>query len=207
MNKRLKDYYALIRAFHLYFGLFISPFIIIFGISVLAFNHPLLLNRNNKVRPVNEIRKRLDSIPCDTTDLRTARAIIHKLGINGEIDYISKTENQISFPVNKPGLRTIVDVNTNTDSVLITSQSENTVKAMNWLHIMPGQHNVAVRGNSTFMKFWKIIADMTVYLIIFLLISGIYLWYFIEIRRTPGWYALILGIAFFAALLFLFFIS
>jgi hypothetical protein len=205
MTRRLKDYYSQIRALHLYFGLFISPFIVIFAISVLAFNHPGFFNLKNSGKPLNQTRTKLDTIPWATTDLGTARAIINKLGIKGEIDFISKNEDQISFPVNKPGLQIRVTVNKHNDSVLITRQPENYLKAMSWLHIMPGQHNAAMRGNSPFMKIWRIIADLTVYLIIFLLISGVYLWYFVEFRRINGLYAIILGILFFAGLLILVF--
>jgi hypothetical protein len=203
MTKKLKDYYALIRAIHLYFGLFISPFVIIFGVSVLAFNHPRLFIPKNSAESFKTISTKLDTIPYDTTDLGTAKAILKKLDIKGEIDFISKNEDQISFPVNKPGLRTRVVVNTHNDSVLITRHPESSLNAMAWLHSMPGQHNVALRGNSPFMKIWRIIADMVVYLVIFLVISGGFLWYLIESRRINGWYAIILGIIVFAGMLFL----
>ena len=205
MSKRIKDYYALIRSFHIYFGLFISPGIIIFGISVLAFNHVRFLNQINPVQFLHEIRTKLDDIPYDTTDLGTAKAIIRKLNINGEIDYITKNDDQISFPVNKPGLKTRVFVNTNTDSVVIARQMEGPVRAMNYLHSMPGQHNASIRGNSLFMKIWRLMADAVVYLLIFLILSGIYLWYFLEFERRTGLYILILGMLFFAGLLYLIF--
>jgi hypothetical protein len=205
MTRRLKDYYIKIRAYHLYFGLFISPFIVIFAISVLAFNHPRLLKTQDSAESLNVIRTKLDKIPYDTTDLGTAKAILKKLDINGEIDFISKNEDQISFPVNLPGLRSGVVVNTHNDSVLITCQPENYLRAMSWLHLMPGQHNAAIRGNSHFMKIWRIIADAVVYVVIFLLLSGVYLWYFVEIRRLPGLYAILLGMIFFAVVLFLVF--
>jgi len=205
MSKRLKDYYTLIRSFHVYFGLFISPFILIFGISVLAFNHLRFLNQTSPVRSLQEIRTRLDEIPYDTTDLGTAKAIIRKLNINGEIDYIAKNDNQISFPVNKPGLKTRVTVNTNTGSVVINRQIEGSFRAMNYLHIMPGQHNASIRGNSFYMKIWKLMADAAVYLLLFLIVSGIYLWYSLKYERITGWYALILGMLIFTGLLLLIF--
>lgn len=187
----------------MYFGLFITPFVLIFGISVLAFNHMSFLNRIIPVRSLTGIRTKLDYIPYDTTDPGTARAIIDKLGIHGEIDFISKNDNEISFPVNIPGLKTRVIVNTNTDSVVVTRQMEGSVRAMNYLHIMPGQHNAAMRGNSLFMRVWRILTDTVVYLLIFLILSGVYLWYFLKSERGTGLYLLVLGILFFAGLLFL----
>lgn len=204
-SKRFKDYYGLIRAFHLYFGLFISPFILIFGISVLAFNHMRFLDRVNPVKSLKEIRTRLDQIPYDTTDLATAKAILKKLNIKGEIDYITKNDNQLSFPVNKPGLKSRITVKTDNDSVMIISHAEGAFRGMNYLHIMPGPHNAAIRGNSLYMKIWRIMADLVVYILIFLMLSGLYLWYFLKFERRPGLYSILLGILFFAGLIFLIF--
>ena len=199
----MKNYYNLIRTLHVYFGLFITPFILIFSISVLAFNHTGFLNHINPAGSLTEIRTKLDSIPCDSTDLLTAKAIIRMLGINGEIDFITKNEDQISFPVNKPGLKTMIVLNTHTDSAFITMKKEGSIRAMNYLHIMPGQHNAKLRGNSLFLKIWRLIADAVVYFIIFLLLSGILLWSFPESERNTGWYAIIPGILLFISLLFL----
>src|SRR5450759_335270 len=193
----MKNYYPLIRTFHIYFGLFISPFILIFSISVLAFNHMGFLNQINHVKSLPEIRTKLDNIPYDTTDLLTAKAIIRKLDIKGEIDFIMKNDDQISFPVNKPGVKTRVVVNTHTDSVVITRQMEGSIRAMNYLHIMPGQHNAKIQGNSLFLKIWRLMADAVVYLLLFLILSGIFLWYFLEFERNTGFYAIILGMLFF----------
>jgi hypothetical protein len=201
----VKSSYTLIRTLHLYLGLFISPFILIFSISVLVFNHAGFLNKINPVKSLPEIRTRLDKVPSDSTDLLTAKAIIRKLGIKGEIDFINKNDDQLAFPVYKPGLITRIEVNTHTDSVVITFKNEGSLRAMNYLHIMPGQHNAKMRGNSPFMKIWRIIADSVVYIIFFLILSGIFLWYFLKFERKTGVFAFILGILFFTGLLFLIF--
>ena len=201
----MKKYYPLIRTLHIYFGLFISPFILIFSISVLAFNHAGFLNRINPVKSLPEIRTKLDCIPYDTTDLLTAKAIIRKLGITGEIDFINKNKDYLSFPVNKPGLKSRIEVNIHTDSVIITRQMEGSVRAMNYLHIMPGQHNAKIRGNSLFLKIWRLMADAVVYLLLFLILSGVILWYNLEFERNSGYYAIVLGMLFFTGLLLLIF--
>ena len=60
------------------------------------------LNQIYPVQSLHEIRTKLDNIPYDTTDIGTAKGIIRKLDIIGEIDFITKNDSQISFPVNKP---------------------------------------------------------------------------------------------------------
>ena len=199
----MKNFSGLIRRLHVYFGLFITPFILIFCISVLAFNHPRLLNLVSPVISLAGQKIKLNNIPRDTTDLLTAGAIIRKLGITGEIDYIVNSGEQISFPVNKPGLKTRVAVNLNTDSVDISSRREGSVRAMSYLHSMPGPHNAGIRGNSLFLKIWRIIADLVAYLSLFLLLSGIFLWYIHDFERIAGWVTLVIGVLFFTGLLYL----
>lgn len=193
------------RALHLYLGLFISPFVVIFCVSVLAFNHVNVLNSLLPVRLLPIERTKLDGIPTDTSDLLTAKAIIAKLGVEGEIDFISMNENHISFPVMKPGLRTKIDVDTRTDSVTITRQEEGWLRATSYLHTMPGQHNARLRGNSVFLTIWKVIADGVVYLLLFLTVSGIFLWWFLKVERHMGLTAIVLGVLLFSGLLLLIF--
>ncbi|KAA9035497.1 PepSY domain-containing protein [Ginsengibacter hankyongi] len=197
----MKKYYPSVRTLHLYFGLFISPFVLIFSISVIIFNHPGLINRLNPVQNPPTVKTKLDKIPYDSTDLQTAKAIIRKLNINGEIDFISKSDSSISFPVNKPGLKTFIAVNTINDSVLITRKQEGTLRATTYLHSMPGPHNASIRGNSVFLKIWRILTDAVVYVLLFLTFSGVFLWYMLKAERVIGLYAIALGVLFFISIL------
>lgn len=201
----MKQYYPLLRSLHLYFGLFISPFVLIFSISVLAFNHPQFIDLISPVKPMGQIKTKLDKIPYDSTDLLTARGIIGKLGIDGEIDFINQNNERISFPVRKPGLRTHVSVNKQTDSVYISSQQDGAYRAMAFLHAMPGPHNQKIRGNSGFVKIWRVLADIVVYLLLFLTISGVFLWYFLKVERNLGYFSISLGVILFTFLLLLIF--
>jgi hypothetical protein len=45
------------------------------------------------------------------------------------------------------------------------------------LHKSPGQHGPTIRMNWFYIKAWRWLADATVYLILFISVSGIYLWY------------------------------
>jgi hypothetical protein len=199
----MKKYYPSVRNIHLYFGLFISPFVLIFSISALVLNHTDFINKTNPIKNLPDIKTRIDKIPYDTTDLQTAKGIIKKLGIKGEIDYVSQNDNQISFPVILPGLTTKIKINKQTKEVLITRKEEGSLRATNFLHKMPGPHNVKLRGNSLFMQNWKIVADLVVYILLFLSASGIFLWYFLKAERKLGWVAIIFGAISFTGLLLL----
>ena len=197
MNK----YYILIRKLHLYFGLFISPFVIIFSIGLLVFNHPGLMHKTKPDNQLPEIRTKLRDISYNGPDLETAKRIIHELGIQGEIDYISRNNNSISFPLINPGLKSFVHADTNTDSVFVSREVAGALSAMAYLHSMPGPHNAKIRGNSLFMKVWMGLADAVVYLLIFLTASGVFLWYAVKAEIKNGSIAISLGILVFVALL------
>ena len=199
----MKKYYPIVRKLHLYFGLFISPFVLIFSFSVLAFNHTGLLNQLAPVTHLPDIRTKLDKIPYDTSDLTMAKAISRKLGIDGEVDFISKGKDYFTFPINKPGLKTLVKLNMFTDSIFITSERQGSLRAMSYLHKMPGPHNEKIRGNTINLGIWKVLADTVVYVLLFLTVSGVFLWYFLKIERNLGLFALTLGIVFFTGLLLL----
>lgn len=201
----MKKYYPSIRALHLYIGLLISPFVLIFAGSVLVFNHPGYINKMTPGKNLSAINTRLDSIPFRSTDALTAKAIILKLGITGEIDFINKNDSSLFFPVRTPGVINRIRVNTLNGMVSITRSDEGTLRGLTFLHAMPGPHNVAMRGNSGFIKIWRYIADTIVYSLLFLTVSGVFLWYFLQSERRLGIYALVFGfLVFIGLLLFIF---
>jgi hypothetical protein len=201
----MKKFCPLIRNLHVYLGLFISPFILVYSLSALAFNHEGWIARIAPFKQLPEIRTKLDIIPYDTSDLGTARAINRKLGIAGEIDFISKGDDFISYPVNKPGLKTLVRINTLNDSVFINKEKQGFTGAISFLHKMPGPHNEKIRGNSVFIRFWSILTNSVVCILLFLGISGVFLWYFLKIERNMGLFAISLGIISFTGLLLILF--
>jgi len=199
----VKKYFPFVQDLHLYIGLFISPFILIFAVSVLVLNHLGSLNNTSPVKTTMERRLKLHPLPYDTTDLGTGKRISSHLGVVGEIDHVFKGEHSLSIGVVRPGLETHIEVNTLTDSVYIKQDQTGTLRATTYLHKMPGPHLAMFRKNAGFMKLWSILTDMTVYMLLFLTVSGVFLWYFLKVERKMGLYAIGLGIGVFTMLLLL----
>jgi hypothetical protein len=197
----MKKYYLPVRALHLYIGLLISPIVLIFALSVLTFNHPQFINEifPSKEQPAFEVK--LDSIPVRSTDMLTARAILKKLEITGEVDYINKNDSSMFFPVRTPGKLYRISVNTHSRTASITRTDLGALRGTTYMHYMPGPHNAAIRGNSGFMKAWRYLVDTTVYSLLFLTISGVFLWYFLQSERKSGIYAAAIGVLFLIGLL------
>lgn len=189
----MKKYYSLIRAFHLYSGLFISPFVLIFSISVLLLNHTNYFDGLRSKRQLTSQQSIPDFKALDS-DLATAKMIIEKLDVAGEIDWISKTDSTFSFPVNKAGSTTRISLNLKTGIVDIHEYDLGTLNGTAYLHTMPGQHNASMRGNSFFMKLWRIMTDVVVYVVLFSTATGVILWYLLKPERSLGFYALASGI-------------
>jgi hypothetical protein len=197
--------YRWLRDLHLYFGLFISPFILLFAVSVFYLNHGKLVSGEAPVDTYNDL-----SIPGGFDRLKgieaveQARAILPQVGVSGEIGflrYISNTRHLV-FPVSKAGSEATVDVDLDARTATVTRRPMNLWESISYLHKMPGPHNVAIRGNWVGTQVWRVFADATIYLLLFISLSGIYLWWALKAERRIGFMLLSAGVMTFLALIF-----
>ncbi|MCA1651049.1 MAG: hypothetical protein LC753_12455 [Acidobacteria bacterium] len=68
----------------------------------------------------------------------------------------------------------------------VTSRRQSLGDAFVYLHKMRGAHNADVRGNSGLIRVWRLLADATAYVLLFITVSGIYLWTALRAERTIG---------------------
>jgi hypothetical protein len=198
--------YRWLRDLHLYFGLFISPFILLFAISVFYLNHGTLVpgaaTQTDTYRDLT-IPDGFDRLKGREA-VERAKPILPQVGVAGEIGflrYISKTGHVI-FPVSKAGSEATIDVDLAARTATVTRRSMDLWESASYLHKMPGPHNVALRGNWIGMKLWRFFADTTIYLLLFVSLSGVYLWWAIKAERRTGVALLAGGAATFAGLIY-----
>ena len=199
----LRPVYRWTRDLHLYLGLFVSPFVLLFAISVLLLNHVWLpWGGLGEVPP--ETRRLTIALAHQENNLELAKQIQRQIGIAGEIDFISRDVNadRVSFPITRPGYRTTVRVDLSSGATQLEEQRTGIWDAVNYLHKMPGPHNASVRGNWIFTRIWGWLADWTVYLLLFSTASGVYLWTVLKAERRAGLFFLGAGAVFFLALVF-----
>jgi hypothetical protein len=186
--------YRWIRDLHLYLGLFISPFILLFAGSVFYLNHGKLLPDTSS----EEIYRGL-LVPQGFDRLKGAAAveraqvILPQIAVTGEIGflrYVSKDRHLI-FPVSKAGVEAMVDVDLEARSARVKRRQMSFWESLAYLHKMPGPHNVAIRGNWIGTQVWRWFADVTIYFLLFISISGVYLWWAVRAERRVG--AVLLG--------------
>lgn len=182
--------YRWLRDLHLYFGLFISPFILLFAASVFYLNHGKL---SAGAEPPSDTYRDL-TIPDGFDRLKgreaveRAAAILPQVAVAGEIGFLRYTpkNRHLIFPVSKAGSEATVDVDLDARTATVKRRSMNLWESISYLHKMPGPHNVAIRGNWIGTQAWRVFADATIYLVLFISLSGVYLWWAIKAERRTG---------------------
>jgi hypothetical protein len=133
-----------------------------------------------------------------------ARTILPQVNASGEIGflrYVAK-DRHLTFPVSRAGSEATVDVDLDARTATVKRRSMSLWESLSYLHKMPGPHNVAIRGNWVGTKAWRVIADATIYLLLFISLSGVYLWWAIKAERKTGLTLLAAGAVTFFGLIF-----
>jgi hypothetical protein len=193
--------YRSTRDLHLYVGLFISPFVTLFALSVIFLNHAWLPWGGADAGEASTTTVAIRATEVENS-LEMAKQIQRQIGVPGEIDFINRNEEErrVSFPITAPGERTMVRVDLRTGVAEVERRETGVWDAMVYLHKMPGPHNVAVRGNWFFTRMWAWLADATVYLLLFVTASGVYIWTVAKAERKAGLIFLGAGVLYFSLL-------
>jgi hypothetical protein len=203
----LARFYGWNRDAHLYLGLFLSPFLLVFALSVLFLNHVWVPGMASEkiVRPAARVAVPPGFEQAEGMErAQLAHRILGELGISGEIGYIARRDEDLHFviPVNRPGWQAVVDLDPQAGTATVEEQSTGLADAINYLHKSPGPHNANIRGNWLWTRIWKLAADGIVYLLLLISISGIYLWVSLKAERKAGLALLAAGAVCFTALVF-----
>jgi len=95
------------RKLHLYTGLFISPFVLLYAISTLYLNHSV------RVKPVDEAQGTVPiEVAAGTEGMDLVNQVLKKLELSGEVAGRGQVRNnQATFRVAHPGTVKVVTVN------------------------------------------------------------------------------------------------
>lgn len=193
--------YRRTRDLHLYAGLFVSPFVLVYAISAILLNHATLPWGSRTAPPAQTRTVRV--AVHDTADALAAAAEVRRqIGVRGEIGFVSRKPGsaRLAFPIESPGRTTRVRVDLSTGLATVERHESGPWDALVYLHKMPGPHNASIRGNWLFTRLWRWLADGTVYALLFLSASGVYLWTALRADRRTGLLFLGAGVLSFALL-------
>jgi hypothetical protein len=183
-------FYQWTRDLHLYLGLFISPFVLLFAVSVLFLNHAKVRTDNptsiESFRPV-QVPSGLDTAQGPAA-IVSAKGLLAQAHLEGEIGFTRfvRSSRHFVFPVSKPSLEATVDLDIDDRSMLVTRRKTGLLEASGYLHKMPGPHNANIRGNWIWTRVWRPFTDATIYVTLFISVSGLYLWYVLKAERLVG---------------------
>ena len=191
-----RRFYSITRDLHLYLGLFISPFVLVFAVSVFFFVHgiaPKFGAETTQTRTATSV-----SLPPDLPKLSgrpmidALKPTLSSINVPGEIGFIRHvvSEDTLVIPVSIPGRATTVTIRIAQREATIVTRETGLADALMTLHRSPGEHSPALTMNWFPMRAWRWFSDATAYLTLFITISGIYLWYVLRAERRIG-YALI----------------
>ena len=187
----MKRFYLVTRDLHLYFGLFLSPFLLVFALSVVFLVHSWIpggsLQQPSRTAGGLAIPTGLDHL-TGRAQATALRGVLDQLGVSGEIGFIRSDPkaHRLTVPVVVPGHEPTVELNLETRSATVSKRNTGIWDAMVFLHKMPGPHNANIRVNSFYMRLWKWFADAAAYLLLFIITSGIYLWAVLRAERRIG---------------------
>ncbi len=192
--------YPIVRDLHLYFGLFISPFVVVFACSVFFLVHAWLPRltgvRRSFTRTATGLRlpPNLDGLE-NRQRVEAVRPVLDQLGVAGEINSIRHLprEHRLVITVSVPGRETKVDLDYSRRVAMISPRDTGLSEALVYLHKSPGPHLALIRGNWVMTQIWRWLADASVYVLLFLSLSGIYLWTVLRAERTVGLVLIALG--------------
>ena len=192
-------FYRLTRDLHLYLGLFISPFVLLFSVSVFFFVHswtPNLAPDTARTRVVSSLNLPTDLPKLSGRPLVDAlKPILESMNVPGEIGFVQHTvkDETLIIPVSIPGRATSVSIDLARHEATIVTRETGFADALMTLHKSPGGHGPGIRMNWFVIKAWRWFADATAYLILFISVSGIYLWYVLRAERRIGLILLFAG--------------
>jgi hypothetical protein len=192
----LRTFNRWVRDLHLYCGLFLSPFVLVYALSAILVNHAVLPWGGPKAAKASPKRTAAVRVPDDEDAVRQARAILAQIGVVGEVEFVRREDEgrRLVIPVVVPGRRTTVRVDAVAGRAEVEEKRTGVWDSIVYLHKMPGQHLVSIRGNWVFMRLWRWLADATVYIALFLSATGVYLWVLLKAERKTGLVFLGLGI-------------
>ncbi len=185
MAARLSSMKKILLDIHIYLSLLCAGYMIIYGVSGIAFNHQL----HPTDAPGATWEASID-VPVFDKDQASAEAARDRLQLVGWVPNwrLSHPQpDQLLFFVNRPSREYRVLLHQVTGSVQVQETSRGLLGAI------LGLHGLGKMPNSTWSRSWSIYTQISTWALIFSVLSGIWFWWLRPGWRRSGWWMLGLG--------------
>jgi hypothetical protein len=194
-----RRFYTITRDLHLYLGLFIAPFVLLFSVTVFFFVHAIA----PKFGPETTHTRLATAVPLSPDLLKLSgrpmidalKPTLANINVPGEIGFIRHVvaDETLIIPVTIPGRITTVTLRIAQREANIETRETGLADALMTLHRSPGEHAPTLTRNWFPMRAWRWLSDTTAYLTLFITLSGLYLWYVLRAERRIGYILLASG--------------
>lgn len=170
---------------HIYLSLLCAGYMIIYGVSGLAFNH--------HVRPDDSVGASWTAtveVAETEKDRDLAEAVRDELDLVGWVPYwrISRpTSDELAFRVNRPAREYHLVLDQTTGAVQVSEKSSGLLGAA------LGLHGLGDMPNSSWSRTWSVFTQISVWALLFSVLSGIWFWWLRPSFRRQGFWMLGLG--------------
>jgi hypothetical protein len=201
-----RRFYTITRDLHLYLGLLISPFVLLFSVTVFFFVHAITPKfgaetMHSRIATAIALPPELSKLSGRPL-IDALKPTLASIDVPGEIGFLQHVVKDDTFviPVSVPGRVTTVTIRVAQREATIVTRETGLADALMTLHKSPGGHTAALSMNWFPMRAWRWLSDATVYLTLFITISGLYLWYVLRAERRIGYVLLGTGAVVFLGL-------
>jgi hypothetical protein len=176
-----------VRRLHLYLGLFLLPWVVLFGLSSFPFNHPVPVQPRWSVRVD---RASAINVP-EGADLRTLGArIMADAGLTGGF-YVNRPNPQ-RITVNHPNFFHPTRVTYFIDQKKLLAEDREFI----WRQFLTSMHAHAGYEMQTFWDtVWAVMVDLASIGLMLWILSGLIMWWMLPGSRGWGWVAIAGGLA------------
>lgn len=184
------------RRGHYYLGLYFLFFLWLFAFTGLLLNHGWQFADFWPTRTVSKFERDV-RIPATGTELDRAQQLMAQLEISGEIEWTghSKDAARFEFRASRPGTISNIVIDTARGKAAVEQIGFNGWGTMRVLHTFTGVRRGDARNERDWAltTVWALAMDALSLGIILMVLSGIYMWWRIPVKRRLGLAALLLG--------------
>jgi hypothetical protein len=194
------DILRLVRRVHMFSGLFLAPWMLMYALSTLAMTHQEFVHSFYTSKPPAITTEReLDysrSFPPDSTREQIAEVILQDLGLSGT-HYVSGGKEGKPLVIHRQHALTtrLITFDASKNKILLQREEFRASTFLERMHRRRGYNHFALENT------WGFTVDAAVITMIFWSLSGVWLWWELKSTRGLGWLALTAGLALFAMFL------
>lgn len=189
----------LLRRIHMYLGLFLTPWLTMYALSTVVFNHWERINsyyggQMGKFAVERELAYQ-KTFPAGATLRSKGEQILEDLNLNGSFG-IQQREGSIVINRRDPAAPRRITYTPASGKIVIEREAFRAANLLTTLHSQVGYTNKLNR-----IKAWAASVDLTAFATLLLVLTGFWMWWELKVTRAWGTFFIVFGIALFGLFL------